>query len=74
MPENRRLGLLRLFVVFHESEALGAGRSVLNCIDGLTDLGWTPSAWFPEIRRRPTVDAALAMPTASTIPIRSGKR
>jgi glycosyltransferase involved in cell wall biosynthesis len=59
MPENRRLGLLRLFVVFHESEALGAGRSVLNCIDGLTDLGWTPSAWFPD--EGPIVDDAAAL-------------
>jgi glycosyltransferase involved in cell wall biosynthesis len=55
-PENRRLGLLRLFVVFHESEALGAGRSVLNCVEGLSELGWTPTGWFPD--RGPIVDEA----------------
>jgi glycosyltransferase involved in cell wall biosynthesis len=40
-------GFLRLFVVFHESEALGAGRSVLNALDPLRGYGWTPSGWFP---------------------------
>lgn len=61
MPEdaNRRLGLLRLFVVFHESDALGAGRSVVNCIDGLTELGWTPTGWFPD--RGPMVEEAAAL-------------
>lgn len=40
-------GFLRLFVVFHESEALGAGRSVLQAIDSLGTYGWTTSGWFP---------------------------
>ncbi|MGH3109626.1 MAG: glycosyltransferase family 4 protein [Gaiellaceae bacterium] len=33
--------------MFHESEALGAGRSVLNALDPLAEYGWTASAWFP---------------------------
>jgi glycosyltransferase involved in cell wall biosynthesis len=40
-------GFLRLLVVFHESEALGAGRSVLRALDPLGRYGWTPSGWFP---------------------------
>ena len=40
-------GFLRLLVVFHESEALGAGRSVLQVIDPLRTYGWTASGWFP---------------------------
>lgn len=40
-------GFLRLFIVFHESEALGAGRSVLHALAPLQTYGWTTSAWFP---------------------------
>src|SRR5215218_3281829 len=40
-------GLLRLFVVFHEPEALGAGRSVLGALEALAAYGWTTSAWVP---------------------------
>ena len=40
-------GFLRLLVVFHESEALGAGRSVLNAMPPLEAYGWTVSGWFP---------------------------
>ena len=40
-------GFLRLFVVFHESDALGAGRSVLAALAPLSAYGWTASAWFP---------------------------
>jgi glycosyltransferase involved in cell wall biosynthesis len=40
-------GALRLLVVFHESEALGAGRSVLGALDGLAEYGWSPIAWIP---------------------------
>jgi glycosyltransferase involved in cell wall biosynthesis len=40
-------GLLRLCIVFHESEALGAGRSVLNSLPELQELGWRASGWFP---------------------------
>jgi glycosyltransferase involved in cell wall biosynthesis len=47
-PDRASRGLLRLFVVFHESEALGAGHSVLNCLDGLAELGWSTEGWFPE--------------------------
>lgn len=41
-------GFLRLLVVFHESEALGAGRSVLQALDPLARYGWTASGWFPD--------------------------
>ncbi len=40
-------GFLRLLVVFHESESLGAGRSVLNALAPLQEYGWTASGWFP---------------------------
>jgi glycosyltransferase involved in cell wall biosynthesis len=40
-------GFLRLLVVFHESEALGAGRSVLHALEPLEAYGWTASGWFP---------------------------
>lgn len=40
-------GFLRLLVVFHESEALGAGRAVLNAIEELDGYGWSTSGWFP---------------------------
>jgi glycosyltransferase involved in cell wall biosynthesis len=40
-------GFLRLFVAFHESEALGAGRSVLNALEPLAAYGWTATGWFP---------------------------
>src|SRR5919106_834040 len=40
-------GFLRLLVVFHESEALGAGRSMLNALGPLAAYGWTASGWFP---------------------------
>lgn len=40
-------GFLRLLVVFHESEALGAGRSVLHALDPLVRYGWAASGWFP---------------------------
>jgi glycosyltransferase involved in cell wall biosynthesis len=40
-------GFLRLFVVFHESDALGAGRSVVGTLAPLTTYGWAASAWFP---------------------------
>jgi len=40
-------GFLRLLAVLHESEALGAGRSLLACLPALRDAGWTPSLWLP---------------------------
>lgn len=40
-------GFLRLLVVFHESEALGAGRSILQALEPLKAYGWTTTGWFP---------------------------
>jgi glycosyltransferase involved in cell wall biosynthesis len=40
-------GFLRLFVVFHEPEALGAGRSVVSALDALASFGWSTTGWFP---------------------------
>ncbi len=40
-------GFLRLLVVFHESESLGAGRAVLGTMPRLREYGWSPSAWVP---------------------------
>ncbi len=60
-------GLLRLLVVFHESEALGAGRSVLQALDPLGRYGWTPSGWFPG-------DGPLLEEAAASIPTRAYRR
>jgi glycosyltransferase involved in cell wall biosynthesis len=46
-PGASPAGFLRLLVVFHESEALGAGRSVLRALGPLGEYGWTASGWFP---------------------------
>lgn len=40
-------GFLRLLLVFHESDALGAGRSVLHGLGPLAKYGWTATGWFP---------------------------
>jgi len=40
-------GLLRVLVLFHESQSLGAGTSVIRALPTLKTLGWTASAWFP---------------------------
>jgi glycosyltransferase involved in cell wall biosynthesis len=52
-------GFLRLFVIFHESQALGAGRSVLSALDPLGRYGWTASGWFPG--EGPLLDEASAL-------------
>lgn len=51
-------GFLRLLVVFHESESLGAGRSVVNALAPLAEYGWTASGWFPG--RGPLLEEAAA--------------
>jgi glycosyltransferase involved in cell wall biosynthesis len=40
-------GLLRVLVLFHEREALGAGISVLRVAGELERYGWSPSGWVP---------------------------
>src|SRR5690349_3733785 len=40
-------GLLRVLVLFHEAERLGAGLSVLRVLPELEAYGWTASGWFP---------------------------
>ncbi len=40
-------GLLRLLVLFHETEALGASASVLRCVEELETYGWATSGWLP---------------------------
>jgi glycosyltransferase involved in cell wall biosynthesis len=37
----------RLCVLFHESEVLGAGVSILRAVEELRLHGWTSSGWFP---------------------------
>ena len=37
----------RLCILFHESEILGAGLSVLRTLDKLRSDGWRISGWFP---------------------------
>lgn len=38
---------MRLCIVFHEAEALGAGISVMRCLNDLAGYGWLASALFP---------------------------
>jgi glycosyltransferase involved in cell wall biosynthesis len=57
-------GFLRLLVVFHESEALGAGRSVLGALGALDAYGWTASGWFPG-------DGPLVEEAAGSIAVRA---
>ncbi|MFO7571058.1 MAG: glycosyltransferase family 4 protein [Gaiellaceae bacterium] len=40
-------GVLRVLILFHEDELLGAGTSVLRAIDELEMYGWTASGWVP---------------------------
>jgi glycosyltransferase involved in cell wall biosynthesis len=47
MNDSQLPGLLRLLVVFHESESLGAGRSVLGILPQLREYGWSTTAWLP---------------------------
>jgi glycosyltransferase involved in cell wall biosynthesis len=42
-----RPGRRRLAVLFHESEILGAGLSVLRVLPDLHNRGWEASGWFP---------------------------
>lgn len=68
-------GFLRLLVVFHESEALGAGRSVLHALDPLAGYGWTASGWFPG--KGPLLEEAAASMSAQAYrakPIRYSRR
>ncbi len=51
-------GFLRLLVVFHELEALGAGRSILHALEPLRAYGWTASGWFPG--KGPLLDEAAS--------------
>jgi glycosyltransferase involved in cell wall biosynthesis len=43
----RSPGLLRVLVLFHEDEVLGAGMSVLRALQELGAYGWSVSGWFP---------------------------
>ena len=54
-------GVLRVLTLFHETENLGASRSVLRVADELAAYGWTMSGWFPGER---TPDHELAIPQA----------
>lgn len=70
-----RPGFLRLLVVFHESDALGAGRSVLRAMRPLAGYGWTPAGWFPgEGPLLEEAAAAIAAQAYRTKPIRYSVR
>jgi len=61
------LGVLRLLVFFHESEALGAGRAVTGTLDTLRDYGWSPIAFVPGegdlvAELDPRVEACVVVP------------
>lgn len=42
-------GVLRALVLFHESQQLGAGTSVIRVVDHLSTYGWTTCGWFPGV-------------------------
>src|SRR5262245_15253261 len=54
-------GLLRLFVLFHEAQSLGAGTAVLRSVPELQGYGWTTSGWFPG--EGPLSGSAVALAT-----------
>lgn len=67
MSAERLPGLLRLLVVFHESESLGAGRSVLGILPQLGEYGWSTTAWLPgdgplEAEAEPLTDERIVVP------------
>lgn len=47
MGESREPERGRLCVLFHESEILGAGVSIVRALGELRSRGWTSSGWFP---------------------------
>jgi glycosyltransferase involved in cell wall biosynthesis len=55
---------LRLFVLFHEAQILGAGISVLRVVDELKRYGWSIHGWFPA--PGPLLDEAAQGITALT--------
>ena len=50
-------GILRAFVLLHETESLGAGTSVLRAVDALGEYGWSVSGWCPA--RGPLAEVAV---------------
>ncbi len=68
-------GFLRLLAVFHESEALGAGRSLLCALPALERFGWTTTGWFPgEGPLVEEADGLLAAHAAAEKPLRYSVR
>lgn len=69
--DERPVGLLRLLVVFHEGQSLGAGTAVVRTLPYLEEFGWTATGWFarpgplaaadqPALARRDVVERSLA--------------
>jgi glycosyltransferase involved in cell wall biosynthesis len=50
-------GLLRVLVLFHEPQLLGAATSVLNVVEPLREYGWSVSGWVPGAGRLADVAA-----------------
>ena len=46
-PSKSPPGLLRVFALLHETQALGASTSFLRVTNDLAPYGWTPSGWIP---------------------------
>lgn len=61
-------GVLRVLTLFHETENLGASRSVLQVTDELAAYGWTMSGWFPG-ERAPDHADELALALQSERPL-----
>ena len=47
LAEGGPPGLLRVFTIFHEAEALGASVSFLRAAEPLSVFGWTATGWLP---------------------------
>jgi len=74
-PGDSPAGFLRTLVVFHESEALGAGRSILHALDPLRGYGWTASAWLPgEGPLLDEIEGSISMGAYRSKPIRYSAR
>ena len=63
-------GVLRVFALFHEGQALGAGISFLRVTGELASYGWTPSGWLSGSGPlRELADEQLALVLQSERPI-----
>lgn len=67
-------GLLRLFVLFHETQSLGASTAVLRAVPELEGYGWTAGGWFPGDGPLPRSAEPLASVLSAERPLAFSRR